>query len=285
VIVEDPGYMMLHAQLRAHGVRLLSVPRLPDGLDFGRLEDLVRRHSPRLLFTQTALHNPTGWNMTHASCHRLLMLAERFGFDIVEDDVCADLAPAGAPRLAQFDGLQKVLYVSSFSKVLSPSVRVGFLALASKHLRSLLTNKVRSVLGTSVLAEAAVLAALLSGRFPRHLLRLRSRLARHRQLAHSALARHGFTVPSPSADGIFIWALTPPELDIEEIASRALDHSIGLAPGRLFSPTGAAMPFTRLNAAYTSETALERILSLHSSSRTVRARVIPFAPGLREGDL
>jgi len=99
VLVEDPGYFVLFEQLRGQHVNLIPVPRTATGPDLEALEAASRAHRPRAFFTQTLLHNPTGSNTEPASCHRVLSLAEKYGFAIVEDDVFGDLHDGPAVRL------------------------------------------------------------------------------------------------------------------------------------------------------------------------------------------
>ncbi len=98
--MEDPGYFVLFEQLRAHHVRLIPVPRHAAGPDLAVLEGACRAHRPRAFFMQTLLHNPTGSSAEAAHCHRILSLAEQFGFAIIEDDVYGDLYQGPAVRLA-----------------------------------------------------------------------------------------------------------------------------------------------------------------------------------------
>ena len=86
VVVEDPGYFVLFAQLARAGLKLLAVPRDADGPDMEALEEICRLHRPRAIFVQTLLHNPTGTSISPAKCHRLLTLAEKHDALIVEDD-------------------------------------------------------------------------------------------------------------------------------------------------------------------------------------------------------
>lgn len=116
VLVEDPVYYLMLDHLREAGVRIVPVPRTPEGPDLEALEAACRQHRPKLFFIQPLLHNPTGWSATPASLHRVLELAERFDFLIAEDDIYADLHPGQPVRLAQLAGLQRVIHYSSFTK-------------------------------------------------------------------------------------------------------------------------------------------------------------------------
>jgi DNA-binding transcriptional MocR family regulator len=156
VLVEDPGYFVLFAQLRAHHVRLIPVPRTAAGPDLAALEAACQAHRPRVFFMQTLLHNPTGSSTEPAHCHRILSLAEQFGFAIVEDDVYGDLHEGPAVRLAQIDGLRHVIYVDSFSKLIGPALRVGYVAASGALIARLVERKVLSVLSGSALLESFV---------------------------------------------------------------------------------------------------------------------------------
>ena len=128
VFVDDPGYWNLFANLRLYGVNLVGVPRTLDGPDVQSLENLLAEHQPKAFFTHSVLHNPTASSITPSTAFRILQLAEKHDFLIVEDDICADFHPGAATRLAQLDQLRRVIYVGSFSKTLSANLRVGFLA-------------------------------------------------------------------------------------------------------------------------------------------------------------
>ena len=97
-LVDDPGYYNLFGILRLHGVRIIGVPRKPDGPDIDALERLAAEHQPKIYFTQTAVQNPTGTTMTPHIAFRVLQVAERCNFTVVEDDVCSDLQRA-RPRV------------------------------------------------------------------------------------------------------------------------------------------------------------------------------------------
>jgi DNA-binding transcriptional MocR family regulator len=121
VLVEDPGYFLMFGRLRQDGIRLVSIRRGPDGLDLDTLEAACREHRPRLLFVQTALHNPTGWSSSAANLHKVLILAQQYGFLIAEDDVHGHFQHGHSTRLASLSGLDGVIYYSSFCKALTPS--------------------------------------------------------------------------------------------------------------------------------------------------------------------
>lgn len=261
VLVEDPGYFVLFEQLRAHHVKLVPVPRLANGPDMDALEEACRTHRPRAFFVQTVLQNPTGTHIEPALCHRLLTLAERYGFAVIEDDVYGDLYTGPCVRLAQIDGLRHVIYVGSFTKLIGPSLRLGFVAADAGIVAQLVERKVLSVLSGSALLESIASEVLDSGRFLRHTEVVRARLARMRTDARSALESAGVQFDDAPGEGIFLWGRVPDSLDVNALVRRAVERSILLARGALFSCVGNCSQRLRFNVAHSAAPELVRFLA------------------------
>jgi DNA-binding transcriptional MocR family regulator len=268
VLVEDPGYFVLFEQLRAHHVRLIPIPRRTDGPDLEALEAACRAHRPRAFFTQTLLHNPTGSSAEPANCHRVLSLAEQFGFAVIEDDVYGDLYEGSGVRLAQIDGLRHVIYVGSYTKLIGPALRVGYLAADAALVSQLMERKVLSVLSGSSLLEAFVSEVLDSGRYKRHVDQVRARLARMRRDARQALESAGIQFDAPVGEGMFLWGRLPDSTPVEELVRRAREKSILLAKGALFSPSQSCTQWLRFNAVHSAAAPLVRFLTeeVHSTA-------------------
>jgi DNA-binding transcriptional MocR family regulator len=260
VLVEDPGYFVLFEQLRAHHLRLIPVPRTAAGPDLEALEAACRAHRPRAFFLQTLLHNPTGSSTEPAHCHRILSLAEQFGFAIIEDDVYGDLYEGPAVRLAQIDGLRHVIYVGSFSKLIGPALRVGFVAADARLISQLVERKVLSVLSGSALLESFVSEVLDGGRYKRHVERLRGRLQRMRRDARAALESAGIRFEGPAGEGMFLWGRVPEPVPVDALVRRAREHSILLARGSLFSCVHGCTQWLRFNVCHSDRPPLIEFL-------------------------
>jgi DNA-binding transcriptional MocR family regulator len=258
--VEDPGYFVLFEQLRGQHVNLIPIPRTPSGPDVAALEAACRTHRPRAFFTQTLLHNPTGSNTEPAVCHRILSCAEQFGFAIIEDDVYGDLHTGPAVRLAQIDGLRHVIFVSSFTKLIGPALRVGYIAADPAMITRIIERKVLSVLTHSALLESFVAEVLDSGRYRKHLETLRGRLSRMRRDAIQALSAAGITFDHPTGEGMFLWGRVPDTTAIDELVRGAQEQSILLAKGALFSPSKQSRQWLRFNVAHSTAPPLIRYL-------------------------
>ena len=261
VLVEDPGYFVLFEQLRSHHLRLIPVPRRAQGPDLDALEAACRAHRPRAFFIQTLLHNPTGTSIDSARAHRLLSLAEQFGFTLIEDDIYGDLYEGPAVRLAQIDGFRHVVYVGSFTKLIGPAVRVGFIATHPAMAAELAQRKVLAVLSGSTLPEAIVAEVLDGGRYRRHVERVRSRLARMRADSHRALCRAGVRFDADDSSGMFLWGELSGSIDIDQLVRDAHGRAILLAKGALFSPDRANVPRLRFNVAHSGAPELSQFLT------------------------
>ncbi len=267
VLVEDPGYFGLFEQLRAHHLRLVAVPRGASGPDLEALEEACRAHRPRAFFVQTLLQNPTGTSMDAARAHRLLSLAEQYGFTIIEDDILGDLYEGPAVRLAQIDGFRHVVFVGSFTKLIGPSLRVGYIATHPGLVAELIQRKVLAVLSGSTLAEAIIAEVLDGGRYRRHIERVRMRLARMRADSQRSLTGAGVCFDSDEGAGMFLWGRLPEGTDMDQLVRDARERDILLAKGSLFSPARADMPRLRLNVAHSAAPELLQFLRERLAAR------------------
>lgn len=260
VLVDDPCYFNFHALLRAHRAKIVSVPYTPTGPDLNLFAQALTEHRPRLYVTNSALHNPTGATLSAATAHRLLKLAEQAGLTIVEDDIFADLEPEFAPRLAGFDGLERVIQIGSFSKTLSASMRCGFIAARRDWIEGLTDLKVALSFGGGRLAAELVLDLLKDGSYRRHVEGLRQRLGRAMAETTGRLAALGIEPWLMPRGGLFLWCRLPGELDAGQIARHALAEGVVLAPGNAFSLSQTARHFMRFNVAQAADPRIYSVL-------------------------
>jgi DNA-binding transcriptional MocR family regulator len=261
VLVDDPCYFNFHALLRAHRVRIVSVPYTPNGPDTAAFEQVLAEYRPRLYITNSALHNPTGATLSPLVAHRVLKLADQFGLTIVEDDIFADFEPEPAPRLAAFDGLDRVVQIGSFSKSLSASVRCGYIAAKRDWVEGLIDLKIAASFGTGRLAAELVLGLLTDGSYRKYMDGLRARLARSSGETSARLGAIGIVPWTLPRGGMFLWCALPEGLDAAQIARQLLAQDIVLAPGNVYSLSQTASRFLRFNVAQSSDPRLYRALA------------------------
>lgn len=260
VIVDDPCYFNFHALLRAHRAKAIGVPYTPNGPDIARFKEVLEKHRPRLYITNSALQNPTGATLSPVIAHRILKLAEEADLTIVEDDIFADFEWTPAPRLAAFDGLQRVVHIGSFSKTLSASVRCGFIAAPRPWIEDLADLKLATSFGSGRIAAELVLALLKDGSYRRHLDRLRGRLSQAMENTIAKLKPLGIEPWLTPKAGLFLWCKLPEGIDAASVARRALAENVVLAPGNAFSLSQSANGFLRFNAAQSEEERIFRVL-------------------------
>lgn len=259
-LVDDPGYYNMFGNLRLQGVEMLPVPRNPDGPDVEVIEKLAAARQPKVYFTQSAMQNPTGADISPHVAFKVLQAAERHNFTVVEDDIFCDLQTTTTPRLATLDQLNRVIYVRSFSKTLSGSLRVGFVACAEGVANELADIKMLTSITTSQFTERLVYLMLVDGHYRKYLSRLHERLGEARRNVVRAFERIGLEMFVEPADGMFIWARFPHIEDSLTLAEASQHDGIMLAPGTVFRPHLERSPWMRFNVTVCEDTRVHRWL-------------------------
>lgn len=240
VVTEVPAYANLLHMLRLTNVKTLGVTRNEDGLCMDELEALAQQHRIKAIFVNTVLHNPTGTSLSMSNAFRLLQLAERYDFWVIEDDVSRDLLPGVGPLLAAMAGTRRVVYVSGFSKNITPAIRVGYVVSGVDIVPELAKTKMATGLTTPEAMERTVHQVLRLGHHRSHLQRVQDRLRQSHDELTQVMDEHGFEIFSRPRAGLFLWARPPKvqgvALGATRIAQQALKHGIWLAPGAYFYP-------------------------------------------------
>jgi DNA-binding transcriptional MocR family regulator len=258
VLVDEPGWSVEYARLAALGLRALPVPRGEDGPDLAVMQRLIEAHQPRLYITVSVLHNPTGASLSLGAAHRILRLAQQHDLHVVEDDTYVHLAAPHMPRMAALDALERTIYVSGYSKILTPSWRVGFIAAPASLVDRLVDTKLLSTLTTPSLTEQALAHCLEHGLLRRHAERVNTRLDEARARSVRLAETHGCSFAAPPR-GLFGWVDVG--VDTERLARVMVDDGWLLAPGALFHATPRATTLMRINFATTQDARFWRALA------------------------
>ncbi|MDR6759420.1 DNA-binding transcriptional MocR family regulator [Mycoplana sp. BE70] len=251
VLVDDPCYFNFHALLRAHRAKIVSVPYTPSGPDFEAFARAVAENRPRLYITNSGIHNPTGATLSPVIAHRVLKIADQFDLTIVEDDIFADFEHTPAPRLAAFDGLDRVIHIGSFSKTLSASARCGFVAARPQWVEGLTDLKIATSFGGGRMTAELVLSVLSDGSYRKHLEATRTRLSQAMSRVSAKLRNLGVTPWIEPQAGMFLWCQLPNGIDAANVARAALERKVVMAPGNAFSLSQSATNFMRFNVSQT----------------------------------
>jgi DNA-binding transcriptional MocR family regulator len=255
VLTDSPGYYPLFAKFKLADVRMVGVRREAEGPDPEDLARKAKETGARFFFTQSLAHNPTGGSLTIGRAYEILKVCESLDLLVVEDDAFGDLMPNSAPRLAALDQLRRVIYVGTFAKILSASLRVGYVA-ASPDVAAHLTNmKMLTIVNSSGYVERVVHTVLLNGHYRHHLKRLGTRVRESRVVANRIMKQFGLEAEIADADGYYLWMALPDGINDIELARRAAQSGIFLAPGSIFypEPDMASQRHLRLNIAYVAD--------------------------------
>ena len=260
VLVEDPGYSNLLSLIRHHGCIPVGIPRGDAGLDFDVLEAQAKATQPKLMFVNTVLQNPLGTSLSQAQAHRLLGVAEQFDFWLVEDDIYRELAARGEASLAAMDGLRRVIRVGSFSKTLSPVLRVGSICASRSLAPELLRIKMLTGLTTSEINERAVYHAISARPYKRMVEKLVDQLRAAREQTIERLQDVGMTPVARPRGGMFVSAGWPGPPDAQwngkAVADRAVKQGILLSPNEFFMLRQPDSVWFRFNVAYAANAPL-----------------------------
>jgi GntR family transcriptional regulator/MocR family aminotransferase len=242
ILVESPTYSGALDLFRALGYKVVSISVDGQGMQVEHLEKLLQQHHPKLIYTIPNFHNPTGTCLTTQRRRQLLVLADRYNIPVLEDDFVGDLRYEGhtQPALKALDPGGCVIYISTFSKMLMPGLRVGFIVADGPIYGALVNFKRVHDLATSALVQRALEAYVTVGRYQSHLRRSCQIFRKRRDVMVSAITRYlpgdvHFDTPQ---GGLFIWLQLPRELNSEELLSFAWEEGVDFAAGTGFFPDG-----------------------------------------------
>ena len=284
VIVERPGYSIAFQTFRAAGARLIGWDALRSDVD--ELEELVLRYQPKFIFTTPSFQNPTGRILSLRQRRDLLELAVRYRIPVVEDEPYCDLyfdAPP-PPSLASLDGRGVVIHLRTYSKVLAPGLRLGYVIAPESVVELLALAKERATICTAGLEQLAVAEMLESGLLAQHTKRLRQEHKQRRDAMVSALRgaipgdKMRFSVPT---GGLYLWCELLRGPSSSELYGAALKRGVALSPGDLFYPDFAGERQIRLCFAGSSTT---RIREGVERLRSVLADIFQNSEGNRRAE-
>ena len=248
---ESPSFMGVLESLRATGARVLPVPVDEQGLDTDALEELLARQEIRLLALQTRCHNPTGSDLSAERRGRLLELARRHGFFILEDGIYADLRFEGTdPGSLRGEARGHVIYVDSLSKLVGGGLRVGWVASTGPVRERLLYEKRSDDMHTATLTQLALSRFLAAGEYQQHTQRARAFYLSRRDALLEATQEHlgGLVTMHEPGGGGHLWLTLAVSADEGELMTEAVRHGVTFVPGTAMIPEPG--PGTHLRLSY-----------------------------------
>jgi 2-aminoadipate transaminase len=251
VAIEQPTYPRAMQVFRSFGAQLLAVDRDEGGPRVDRFERVLERHAPKLFYCQPSAHNPTGLTMRREVGVRLLAAAARHQVPIVEDGFDGSLyygeRPPGPLKALDRDGV--VIYIGTFSKILFPGLRLGWLVAPPAIAERLQAAKQLADLHTSALIQAAVHRFCERKLLDRHVARVAGEYTRRRGALLAALRRRmpeDVTWTEP-AGGFSLLVTLPEGLEATAVLPRAIERGVAFTPGIAFWVDGAGERTLRLS--------------------------------------
>jgi DNA-binding transcriptional MocR family regulator len=270
VAIESPIYYGILQGIEALGLKVLEIPTHPrDGISLEHLERAIDQHAVRACLTIGCYNNPLGSCAPESAKRDLLALLARHDLPLIEDDIYGELfhGDQRPPPYKAFDRDDRVLLCGSFSKSITPGIRVGYIVPAARWQRQVEHLKFTTNIACSGIPQAAVAELLASGGFDRHLRRLRPLYARFvTEMADAVLKKFpdGTRCTRPTG-GHVVWVELPKNVDALKLYELGVQAGMTIAPGHLFSATPRYRNFIRLNAPFWSpecERAIGRLADL-----------------------
>ena len=262
VVVEVPTYLGAIQTFRALGARVIGVPTDSDGMRVDLLETILARHRPRLIYTLPTFQNPTGVVMSPERRRRLLLLARRYQTPILEDDPYSEVYFEGKqPQpLKSLDTHSQVIYLSTFSKILAPGLRVAWLAAPEPMIERLTLHKQIFDLNTNALGQWTVSEILQrDSLIDNHLAKLRHYYQNKRDLMLQAIRTHlrDAVRVNPPGGGFHLWCRLQGDVRARALLREATREHVAFVIGEPFHVDGGGQQHFRLGFAFPEEEKIE----------------------------
>lgn len=250
VLVESPTFLGNMQTLRLYEANLVSIPSDEDGVLIDALEEAASKYHPKLFYVIPCFQNPSGRTLSLEHRRKIAELAAKYHFLVMEDDPYRDLRYAGEtlPTIKSFDREGYVVYCGSFSKIISPGLRLGYLYGQEDIVRKCAIGKQGTDLHTSNLTQAVVDAFLRRGLLEPHIQAIlpgyRDKLNAMADELERFPAGTKFSRPE---GGLFLFAELPEPLNATELFQQAVERGVAYVPGSFFYPEGGHPNTLRLN--------------------------------------
>lgn len=261
VLVEEPTYFYALKIFADHHLKPISIPVDKDGLVIDVLEDVLRLYKPALLYTVPTFQNPSGYTLSTGRRERLAALSREHEFLIVADEVYHFLDYVNLPPkpMASYIEQGNVLSLGSFSKILAPGLRVGWIQTDRQRISTLVkSGLIDSGGGMNPFTSAMLRSLIDSGELHANIQELRTVYSQRLISMDAALRHHlpGATYRQPEG-GYFFWVRLPGETDAHKLLERAQAFQVSYKPGVFFSSKAGLRSYARLCFAYYEADELE----------------------------
>ncbi|MFT8323878.1 PLP-dependent aminotransferase family protein [Oenococcus sicerae] len=252
LIVEGPTYIGALAAFQAYEPTFYEVPIETDGMNVEILEKILKQHNIKMIYTVPDFQNPTGAVMSLAKRQRVLELANEYDVVILEDGTYRDLRYSGEslPTIKSFDTQGRVIYVSSFSKIIAPSLRLGWLTAEDHLFKDLLNLKSAADIESSNLTMSILNEYLEENELDDHIEILKNNYREKKNAMIQAMKAYmpsdaKFTDPQ---GGFFVWLTMPADFDMDQFSDQQLiNTNVRFTPSTNLYPSGSIKNGARIN--------------------------------------
>ncbi len=250
VITEIPTYLGAIQAFNFYGAKYVSVPMDENGVLIDQLEDKVKESKPRIIYIVPNFQNPSGITLSEERRHQLVEIAKRYQVPIIEDNPYGELRYAGkdVPSIQSIGG-DYVIQLQTFSKIISPGLRIGWIS-ASKEIMALFERVKQSTdLHTNTFCQYVIAEFAKDGALDRHIEELKVAYSERRQIMLEAMEQHfpeevNWTKPE---GGLFLWVELPQGMNSAQLLDKAVERKVAYVPGSPFYAQTKGENTMRLN--------------------------------------
>jgi len=262
VVVESPTYLGALQAWNAYGAQYVSVPSDENGMDTDELEQALRV-GPKFIYVLPNFQNPSGTTLSLERRKKLVELADQYGVPIVEDDPYGQLRFEGdhLPSVVSLDSEYRgddgcytgnVIYLSTFSKLLAPGIRLAWVIAPEQVIRKLVQSKQAADLNTAAFNQMVAYEVSRDGFLDEHVKLIRATYKERRDVMLEMMeemfpSEVRWTHP---LGGMFLWGILPEDMDAAEVLKVAIERKVAFVPGESFHPNGGGKNTMRINFSY-----------------------------------
>ena len=265
ILVEEPTYLGALQAWNAYGAEYVTVPIDENGMITDALEDALRT-GPKFIYVLPNFQNPTGVTLAVERRQALIEMADRYGVPIIEDDPYGQLRFEGShlPSVVTLDGQFResgnspyrgnVIYLSTFSKTLSPGIRLAWVVAPQEVIRKLVQAKQGADLHTATFNQMVAYEVSRGGFLDRHVWMIRRVYAERLDVMLKAMQEYfpeGCSWTRPQG-GLFLWGILPDNMQARKVLERAIEKKVAFVPGDCFYARGGGTNTMRLNFSFSS---------------------------------
>jgi len=258
MIVENPTYFGALQAFSSRKAEIKSISMQIDGVDLDEMESYLQRNNIKFFFSMQNFQNPTGVSWSLRKQQRLLQLAEKYDFFIIEDDILSDLYYNSdeVNTLKEIDQKDRVIYIKSFSKVFMPGLRLAFIILPEKLLPEILEAKYATDISSGGLTQRAFDYYLREGLLDKHIESQRNLFKKRFDLMRSEIEKElpsSVKIVFNSNGGLYFWLKLSESADSKDLYQLAAESGLLFSPGYLFTLDNSYSNYIRFSFAAVSE--------------------------------